>query len=50
MKNVLKFKDPVLDTIIKREYMRQRRSMELIASENFVSLLEITFYIKKCCN
>lgn len=37
MKNILKFKDPVLDNIIKREYIRQRRSMELIASENFTS-------------
>lgn len=37
MKSVLKNKDPVLDNIIKKEFMRQKRSMELIASENFTS-------------
>ncbi len=37
MKQVLKFKDPILDNIIKKEFMRQKRGMELIASENFTS-------------
>ena len=37
MKQVLKFKDPILENIITKEFARQKRSMELIASENFTS-------------
>lgn len=37
MNRLLKIKDPVLYNIIKKEYNRQRRGLELIASENFTS-------------
>ena len=37
MKQVLKLKDPILENIITKEFSRQKRSMELIASENFTS-------------
>lgn len=37
MKQVLKFKDPILEGIINKEFIRQKRGMELIASENFTS-------------
>ena len=37
MNRLLKIKDPVLHNIIKKEFNRQRRGLELIASENFTS-------------
>ena len=37
MNKLLKVKDPKLFNIIKKEYQRQKRSLELIASENFTS-------------
>ena len=37
MKSILKFKDPSLYHIIKNEFLRQKRGLELIASENFTS-------------
>lgn len=37
MNNALKLSDPRIYRMIQREYLRQRRSMELIASENFTS-------------
>jgi glycine hydroxymethyltransferase len=37
MNKLLKIKDPVLYNIIKKEFNRQRRGLELIASENFTS-------------
>ena len=37
MNRLLKFKDPVLYNIIKKEFNRQKRGLELIASENFTS-------------
>ena len=37
MNKILKTKDPVLYNIIKKEYFRQKKGLELIASENFTS-------------
>jgi len=37
MNKLLKVKDPILYNLIKSEYSRQKRSLELIASENFTS-------------
>ena len=37
MNKLLKVRDPKLFNIIRKEYQRQRRSLELIASENFTS-------------
>ena len=37
MNKLLKTRDPKLWNIIQKEYSRQRRSLELIASENFTS-------------
>lgn len=37
MKGLLKDNDPFLYDIIKDEYIRQKRWLELIASENFTS-------------
>ena len=37
MNKILKNKDPVLYNIIKKEYFRQKKGLELIASENFTS-------------
>ena len=37
MNKLLKVKDPILFNLIKSEYSRQKRSLELIASENFTS-------------
>ena len=37
MNRLLKFKDPKLYEIIRKEFLRQKRGLELIASENFTS-------------
>lgn len=37
MNRLLKIKDPVVYNLIRKEYSRQRRGLELIASENFTS-------------
>ena len=37
MNQLLKIKDPTLFKIIQNEFSRQRRGLELIASENFTS-------------
>tara|TARA_B100000123_G_scaffold269728_1_gene246353 strand:- start:849 stop:2171 length:1323 start_codon:yes stop_codon:yes gene_type:complete len=37
MNQLLKFKDPKIYNIIKKEFNRQKRGLELIASENFTS-------------
>ena len=37
MNTLLKFKDPIIYNIIKREFLRQKNGLELIASENFTS-------------
>ena len=37
MNKLLKYKDPILFKILQQEFNRQRRSLELIASENFTS-------------
>jgi len=37
MNRLLKFKDPQIYNLIKKEFMRQKRGLELIASENFTS-------------
>lgn len=37
MNRLLKVKDPKLFSLIKKEYMRQKKGLELIASENFTS-------------
>lgn len=44
MNNLLKHKDPKLYNLIKLEYIRQKYSLELIASENFNSLMMMNFY------
>ena len=37
MNTSLRLKDPKLFNLIKKEYNRQKRGLELIASENFTS-------------
>jgi len=37
MNRLLKFKDPILFNIIQKEFIRQKRGLEMIASENFTS-------------
>ena len=37
MNKLLKFHDPLLFSLIGKEYLRQKRGLELIASENFTS-------------
>ena len=37
MNRLLKTRDPTIYNIIRREYLRQKRGLELIASENFTS-------------
>ena len=37
MNKLLRIKDPVIYNIIKKEFLRQKRGLELIASENFTS-------------
>ena len=37
MNRLLKAKDPKIYNLIKKEFHRQRRGLELIASENFTS-------------
>ena len=37
MNTCLKLKDPKLYGLIRKEYLRQKRGLELIASENFTS-------------
>ena len=37
MNRLLKTRDPAIYNIIRREYLRQKRGLELIASENFTS-------------
>ena len=37
MNRILKLKDPVIYALIQREHARQKRGLELIASENFTS-------------
>ena len=37
MNRLLKLKDPILNNIIKNEFLRQKNGLELIASENFTS-------------
>ena len=37
MKSLLRQKDPVIFSLIKKEFLRQKRGLELIASENFTS-------------
>ena len=37
MNKLLKFKDPIIFNLIKKEYRRQKYGLELIASENFTS-------------
>ena len=40
MNKFLKHKDPLLYNLIRKEYLRQKNSIELIASENFTSKSE----------
>ena len=35
MNTLLKVKDPTIYNLIRKEYARQKRGLELIASENF---------------
>ena len=37
MNSLLKVKDPKIYNLIKKEFLRQKRGLELIASENFTS-------------
>ena len=37
MNRLLKVRDPKLFNLINQEYLRQKRGLELIASENFTS-------------